>query len=130
MIGRAQHSIDIEEFYISNELNGPMQDVLNAICAAADRGVKIRILADAKMYKTYPISVDTLGKHRNIETRRIDFGKMTGGIQHAKYFLVDGTDAYVGSQNFDWRSLKHIRELGFRISQQATHCDLRRCVCL
>ncbi|HVN47762.1 MAG TPA: phospholipase D-like domain-containing protein [Bacteroidota bacterium] len=115
MIGRAERSIDIEEFYIANEPNEPMQDVLNAICAAADRGVTIRILADARMYQTYPISIDTLGRHRHITTRLIDFGKLTGGIQHAKYFLIDGMDTYVGSQNFDWRSLKHIHELGFRI---------------
>ena len=121
MIGRAQHSIDIEQFYIASEPGEPMQDVLDAICAAANRGVKIRILADARMYKTYPASVDTLGRHRNIETRRIDFGKLTGGIQHAKYFLVDGMETYVGSQNFDWRSLKHIHELGFRIHNQQLH---------
>jgi phosphatidylserine/phosphatidylglycerophosphate/cardiolipin synthase-like enzyme len=115
MIRHAQHSLDIEQFYIASEPNEPMQDVLDAICAAAERGVNVRILADARMYKTYPESVDTLGKHHNIETRRIDFGKLTGGIQHAKYFLVDGVETYVGSQNFDWRSLKHIHELGFRI---------------
>jgi phosphatidylserine/phosphatidylglycerophosphate/cardiolipin synthase-like enzyme len=34
---------------------------------------------------------------------------------HAKYFIVDGEDVYVGSQNFDWRALKHIYELGVRI---------------
>jgi phosphatidylserine/phosphatidylglycerophosphate/cardiolipin synthase-like enzyme len=38
-----------------------------------------------------------------------------GGVLHAKYFIVDGRDAYLGSQNFDWRSLTHIQELGVRV---------------
>ena len=30
--------------------------------------------------------------------------------------VVDGKQAFVGSQNFDWRSLEHIHETGLRIS--------------
>lgn len=115
MIGRAQHTLDIEQFYISNEPGKSLEDVLSAISAAADRNVTVRILVDARMYKTYPESVDSLGRHRNIETRRIDFNARTGGIQHAKYFVVDGKEVFVGSQNFDWRALEHIHELGLHI---------------
>jgi phosphatidylserine/phosphatidylglycerophosphate/cardiolipin synthase-like enzyme len=32
---------------------------------------------------------------------------------------VDGREAYVGSQNFDWRSLTHIHEIGVRIRDAA-----------
>jgi phosphatidylserine/phosphatidylglycerophosphate/cardiolipin synthase-like enzyme len=39
-------------------------------------------------------------------------------VQHAKYFIVDGREIFLGSQNFDWRALKHIHELGIRIQQQ------------
>jgi phosphatidylserine/phosphatidylglycerophosphate/cardiolipin synthase-like enzyme len=45
---------------------------------------------------------------------------MTGtskGILHAKYFVVDGKEAFVGSQNFDWRALEHIHELGVRTTE-------------
>jgi phosphatidylserine/phosphatidylglycerophosphate/cardiolipin synthase-like enzyme len=34
---------------------------------------------------------------------------------HAKYFIVDGDEAFVGSQNFDWRALDHIVEMGLHI---------------
>jgi phosphatidylserine/phosphatidylglycerophosphate/cardiolipin synthase-like enzyme len=50
--------------------------------------------------------------------RRFDLRASTGGILHAKYFLVDGREAYLGSQNFDWRSLGHIQEIGLRIRQE------------
>jgi phosphatidylserine/phosphatidylglycerophosphate/cardiolipin synthase-like enzyme len=115
MIGHAERSLDIEQFYICNEPGKQMEDILAAICAAAERNVKIRIIVDARMYKTYPECVDSLGRHQNIVTRRIDFGAITGGVQHAKYFIVDGKEIFVGSQNYDWRALEHIHELGLRI---------------
>ncbi|HUR28950.1 MAG TPA: phospholipase D-like domain-containing protein, partial [Planctomycetota bacterium] len=46
-----------------------------------------------------------------------DMHALTGGVLHAKYFLVDRTSTYLGSQNFDWRSLEHIQELGVRVAQ-------------
>jgi phosphatidylserine/phosphatidylglycerophosphate/cardiolipin synthase-like enzyme len=47
--------------------------------------------------------------------RIIDFGARGGGILHAKYFVVDGVESFVGSQNFDWRALAHIFEIGVRV---------------
>jgi len=48
----------------------------------------------------------------NMEVRRAD---MRPGVLHAKYFVVDDREVYVGSQNFDWRSLEHIVEMGARV---------------
>ena len=116
MIGRAQKTIDIEQFYISDEPGKKLQDILTAIYLAAQRNVKIRIIVDANMYRTYPESADSLDRHINIEVRKLNFRKITDGIQHAKYFIIDEKELFVGSQNFDWRALEHIHELGLRIN--------------
>jgi len=116
MIGKAQKTLDFESFYISDEPGKMLEGVLAAIDSAAGRGVKVRIIVDARMYKTYPKSVDQLSKRPNIEARRLDFGAIVGGVQHAKYFVVDGQEIFVGSQNLDWRALEHIHELGLRIN--------------
>jgi phosphatidylserine/phosphatidylglycerophosphate/cardiolipin synthase-like enzyme len=118
MINAAQKSLDIEQFYISNEKGEPLDTVLNAIVAAAKRGVIVRIIVDGRMYQTYPESADELDKIENIEVRKIDIKSLTGGIQHAKYFIVDDKQIFLGSQNFDWRALKHIHELGVRIKHK------------
>jgi phosphatidylserine/phosphatidylglycerophosphate/cardiolipin synthase-like enzyme len=126
MINRARKSLDIEQFYISNKAGEPLDDVLSAIVISSERGVRVRIIVDATMYRTYPQPVDSLGKRENISVRIIDFGKLTrkdgraGGVQHAKYFIVDGEEIFLGSQNFDWRALKHIRELGLRVRHHET----------
>lgn len=121
MINGAKKSLDIEQFYISNKEGEPLEDVIQAIEQAARRGVRIRIIGDSRFYKTYPETIDRLAAQKNIAKRIIDFGKLTrrdgqaGGVQHAKYFIVDGEELFLGSQNFDWRALKHIHELGVRI---------------
>lgn len=115
MINSAQKTIDIEQFYISNEKGEALDTVLNAIVAAANRGVIVRIIVDAGMYQTYPDDVNRLEKLcPNITKRVIDFKQISGGIQHAKFFIIDGYDIFLGSQNFDWRALSHIHELGIR----------------
>lgn len=115
MINGAHQSLDFEEFYISNQPGEPLEDVMNAVFHAAGRGVKIRFIVDAGMYRTYPEMVDSLGRQNNISVRVIDYRKLAGGIQHSKYFIVDRNEAFIGSQNFDWRALNQIHELGVRI---------------
>lgn len=118
MINNAKSSLDIEQFYISNQKGEPLEAILDAIIETAERGVKVRIIVDSRMYKTYPETVDMLGLQKNITSRIIDFGKLTGGVQHTKIFIVDNVEVFLGSQNFDWRALKHIHELGIRIKNE------------
>jgi len=115
MIDGARQSLDFEEFYISNQPGEQLEDVLKAVFRAGERGVKVRFIVDAGMYKTYPETVDSLVRQKNISVRVIDYRKLAGGIQHSKYFTVDGSEVFIGSQNFDWRALNQIHELGVRI---------------
>lgn len=119
MINSAQKTLDIEQFYISNEKGEPLDTILKAIVAASKRGVIVRIIVDSKMYETYPYDVQWLEEQSpNITKHVIDFGKLAGGIQHAKFFIVDGEQVFLGSQNFDWRAFKHIHELGVRFKDR------------
>jgi phosphatidylserine/phosphatidylglycerophosphate/cardiolipin synthase-like enzyme len=115
MIQGATRSLDIEQFYISNWPGEPLQDVLDAIGVAAKRGVRVRLVLDAGMHRTYPQPADSLGKLPGIDLRILDMKPIAGGIQHAKFFLVDDREVFLGSQNFDWRALRHIHELGVRV---------------
>jgi len=116
MIERANKSLDFAEFYVSSEANSRLEPILAAIEAAADRGARVRFLVDETFYSKYPDTLVRLGAHKGISVRRLDMNGRTGGVLHAKYFLVDGREAYLGSQNFDWRSLTHIQEIGVRAS--------------
>ena len=115
MISGAKNNIDIEQYYILSKPGEPMQIVLDSIIKAGERGVKVRILCDARMYNTYPDAMNMLSPKKNIECRVISFGGLAGGIQHSKLIIADSSVVFIGSQNFDWRSLKHNHEIGLLI---------------
>jgi phosphatidylserine/phosphatidylglycerophosphate/cardiolipin synthase-like enzyme len=115
MIRGARRTLDIAEFYLSSAEGEALGPVVEAVLAAGRRGVKVRILIDAGMSGTYPETLALLRGRPGIDTRLFDWRKLTGGVLHAKYFIVDTASAYVGSQNFDWRALAHIHETGLRI---------------
>jgi len=129
MIQGAESTIDLSQFYVSpkeGKQKGRLQPVLDAIDAAAKRGVTVRFLIDAKFAKTYPDTLVQLEKNASVEVRRLDLKHHTGGVQHAKYFVVDGKVGWLGSQNFDWRSLQHITELGVRLEDPTVVGDLHK----
>jgi phosphatidylserine/phosphatidylglycerophosphate/cardiolipin synthase-like enzyme len=116
MVRGARHTIDLEEFYLSNWPGEPLEDVLLALTDAVRRGVRVRLILDSGMHRTYPMPADSLGRLPGIQVRILDMRPHGGGIQHAKYFLVDDREVFLGSQNTDWRALEHIHELGVRIA--------------
>lgn len=115
MIGSAKRTLDLEHFYFSHEPGESLQPIVDAIGAAAARGVQVRLLLDAGMSKTYPQPADSIGALPNVTLRRVDYRRLAGGVQHAKFMIVDGRDAWLGSQNLDWRAMTEIHELGVRM---------------
>lgn len=117
MFDAAQSHIDLAQFYVANEKGSQLDGVLTHLRAAGERGVKIRFLMEEKgVGLSTPETLAALKTIPNLELRIIPFHRLTGGIVHAKYLLVDGKEAFVGSQNFDWRALEQIQETGLRIS--------------
>jgi phosphatidylserine/phosphatidylglycerophosphate/cardiolipin synthase-like enzyme len=113
MLRGAEQTLDIAQFYYANREGEALEDVLRAVIEAADRGVKVRVIGERKFYDTYPGTLDRLRAHARIDVRLFDISGLTaGGVHHAKYFIVDGRRVFVGSQNWDWRALRHINELG------------------
>ena len=118
MINGAKRTLDFGEFYISHKEGEALTPILAAVTNAADRGVNVRFVIDGNMYKTYPETADKLNEHENIDVQIYDFSQMGGGTLHAKFFIVDNKEIFIGSQNMDWRALKHIHELGIRVENK------------
>lgn len=117
---QAKSTIAIGQFYAAGKAGSAFDHVLAGLSAAGRRGVKIRFLLEQKgIALSDPALIAQLRHIPNLELRIIDFAKLPGhGIQHAKYIVIDNSMAYVGSQNFDWRSFEHILELGLRIGDE------------
>ncbi|MBX3219229.1 MAG: hypothetical protein KF795_01845 [Labilithrix sp.] len=123
MIDRAARTLDFAEFYASEadggaESTSRLAPVIAAVERAVARGVRVRFLADAVFAPKYPETLERL-RRAGVAVRAIDCAPRYGGVQHAKYFVVDGVESFVGSQNFDWRALTHIQEIGVRVRSRA-----------
>jgi len=49
---------------------------------------------------------------RGAQVRFVPMRKLTGGVLHSKFWVVDGRHIYLGSANMDWRALTQVKELG------------------
>ncbi|MBA1231974.1 phospholipase [Pseudomonas viridiflava] len=119
LFNNAQKRIDIEQFYVADQSGSVMEKVIESLRAAGQRGVQIRFLLEEKGLKlSDPKTLEQLRAIPNLTLQVLPYAKLTGnGIIHAKFFVVDGQQAFIGSQNFDWRSLEHIHETGLRVSE-------------
>ncbi len=122
MINSAAKTLDLDQFYVSDLPGKALEPVLAAVKAAAKRGVKVRLVVDKVMMGESQKSVPGL-KAAGVNVRVVDYKKGPGGVQHSKFFVVDGAQVYDGSQNLDWRSLTQIHELGLLIKSTAAASD-------
>lgn len=117
----ARREIVLGQFYAASRAGTPFEMVIERLEAAGRRGVKIRFLLDQKgVGLSEPATLARLSAIPNLELRVLDYSRLTGnGIIHAKYVVVDGQAAFIGSQNFDWRSFTHILETGLLVTDVA-----------
>lgn len=136
VLGTARKSIDVASFYFSRmgdgqDAQGPdgvvdrLVTSTRALATAANHGVEVRVLGDAKFQKNYPEVLAWIDGLDGAQSRVLNAGPLWGGVLHAKYFLVDDETLYVGSQNWDWRSMNQIRELGVLITEPALGRQLK-----
>ncbi len=114
MVNEAQRSIVIGSFFFASAPNSSMEYFVQALNAAAERGVQVQILLDQSMQAQSAPVVAELNK-KNIGVRYVNFKQLDNGVMHAKYMIIDGHDSFVGSQNFGWKAISQNHELGIRI---------------
>lgn len=111
----AQKSIDAQYFLWKNDEAGKV--MMHRLLAAADRGVRVRVMIDDSMTDSDPNYLAKFGAHPNIELRLykpfgpkhkstvmrwIDFAvdlKELNRRMHNKLYVVDGSVAIVGGRN-------------------------------
>ncbi|XP_077394284.1 5'-3' exonuclease PLD4 isoform X2 [Festucalex cinctus] len=47
-----------------------------------------------------------------VHVRKVNFGRLTNGVLHSKFWIVDRQHVFIGSANMDWRALSQVKELG------------------
>ncbi|HVT33406.1 MAG TPA: phospholipase D family protein [Rhodanobacteraceae bacterium] len=132
LIDHARHSLDLQYYIFDNDATGRL--VAQRILAAADRGVRVRILLDDLDIEGQDNLLDALDAHPSIEVRLFNpfrfrnrsvfskagqfllEGRRLNRRMHNKAFIVDGMQAIVGGRNigdayFDAGDQMHFRDL-------------------
>jgi phosphatidylserine/phosphatidylglycerophosphate/cardiolipin synthase-like enzyme len=103
------------QMYLSHKPGEALESVFEALEAAGKRGVKIRLVLSKNMMDNDPAALARFRAIKGADVRILDLSQTTTGILHAKYFIFDRKRTFIGSQNFDWKSLTHILETGLLI---------------
>jgi phosphatidylserine/phosphatidylglycerophosphate/cardiolipin synthase-like enzyme len=111
-IRSARVSIEIGQMYLSHKPGEALEGVFEALEDAGKRGVKIRLVLSKNMMNNDPAALARFRAIVGAEVRVLDLSEITKGILHAKYFVFDRKRTFIGSQNFDWKSLTQIFETG------------------
>ncbi|EDM07948.1 rCG54146 [Rattus norvegicus] len=118
LLAGAHSSLDIASFYWTLTNNDTHtqepsaqqgEEVLQQLQALAPRGVKVRI---AVSKPNGPLADLQSLLQSGAQVRMVDMQKLTHGVLHTKFWVVDQTHFYLGSANMDWRSLTQVKELG------------------
>ncbi len=126
---RAEHTLDIQYYIIHSDDTGKL--LAHEVIAAADRGVRVRILLDDIYAAEADRALLALDSHANIEIRLfnpwrrrsgplgrvIDFLASAGRLNqrmHNKLFVADGAAAILGGRNLGDEYFVRDRDLDFR----------------
>ena len=118
MVRRAKTRIQIAAFYVADKPGEALTPVLDALLDRARAGVRVDILLDASFLPQSRSSIERLRDISNLEIRILPMTRLTGGVLHAKYMIVDDLRVFVGSQNWDWRALDQIHEIGAEVTDR------------
>lgn len=101
MLNRAQESVTIMTPYLI--LDSEMEGCLRYTAA---RGVRVRILLPGipDKYVAYALAKT---HYKSLLEAGVEIYEYTPGFVHAKVVVADGTEAVVGTINFDYRSFYH-----------------------
>ncbi|XP_032260565.1 phospholipase D4 isoform X2 [Phoca vitulina] len=113
LLDTAQESIHMASFYWS--LTGPDIGVNDSSSQLGEALLqKLEQLLDKNISLVVATSSRSLAKNstdlqvlaaRGAQVRFVPMRKLTGGVLHSKFWVVDGRHIYLGSANMDWRAL-------------------------
>ncbi|XP_062944364.1 5'-3' exonuclease PLD4 [Cynocephalus volans] len=120
LLDTAQESVHVASYYWS--LTGPDigvndsssqqgEALLQKLQQLLDRNVSLAVATSNPTLARKSTDLQVLAA-RGAQVRQVPMQRLTGGVLHSKFWVVDGRHIYVGSANMDWRSLTQVKELG------------------
>jgi cardiolipin synthase len=110
-IAAARETLDLTVAYFA-----PRPAFTTALCDAAERGVRVRVLVPGEHIDKPPVRIAGRAAYDQLVACGVEVWEYRPTMLHAKTLTVDGAWSSVGSVNFDNRS--------FQLNDEATLCVL------
>ncbi|XP_039992390.1 5'-3' exonuclease PLD4 [Xiphias gladius] len=120
LISMATDQVDVASFYwtltgedisVNSSSDIPGKDILRELEELPSRNVSVRVVTSVPTVRTNSTDLKIL-KQKGVQVRKVNFGRLTKGVLHSKFWIVDRKHVFIGSANMDWRALTQVKELG------------------
>uniref|UniRef100_A0A3Q3VUT1 PLD phosphodiesterase domain-containing protein n=1 Tax=Mola mola TaxID=94237 RepID=A0A3Q3VUT1_MOLML len=120
LLSMATSQMDVASFYwtltgedinVNSSTDVPGRDVLRELGDLPSKNVSVRVVTSIPSVRTNSTDLKIL-KQRGVQVRKVNFGHLTRGVLHSKFWIVDQKHVFIGSANMDWRALTQVKELG------------------
>ncbi|XP_038150418.1 5'-3' exonuclease PLD4 [Cyprinodon tularosa] len=120
LLSIASHRVEVVSFYwtltgddinVNSSTDVPGRDILQGLGELPSRNISVRVVTSVPTIKSNSTDLKIL-KQKGVQVRRVDCGRLTAGVLHTKFWIVDMKHVFIGSANMDWRALTQVKELG------------------
>lgn len=119
IMAQAKSSIDLTMAYFA-----PTEELINVLCRAARRGVKVRLMLPSKSDLNLLI-IAARSFYPTLMGAGVEIHERTGCILHAKTLVVDERMSVIGSANLDYRSIEFNCEISAIVHSAALGRQMR-----
>lgn len=120
LLSMATNQVDVSSFYwtltgedinVNSSSDIPGREILKELEELPSRNVSVRVVTSVPSVRTNSTDLKIL-KEKGVQVRKVNFGRLTQGVLHSKFWIVDRKHVFIGSANMDWRALTQVKELG------------------
>ncbi|XP_046935926.1 5'-3' exonuclease PLD4 isoform X2 [Lynx rufus] len=120
LLDAARESIHVASFYwsltgpdigVNDSSSRPGEALLSKLQQRLARNVSLAVATSSPSLARKSTDLRVLAA-QGAQVRYVPLRKLTGGVLHSKFWVVDARHVYLGSANMDWRSLTQVKELG------------------
>lgn len=125
LISNAQKNVDLSIYLLTN------QSVITALCAAAKRGVDVRVILERNPFNPEnpdaPLQVNVeASKTLTKAGVRVGWSDPAFNFNHSKYMVLDRSTALVTTSNFTNSGLNKNREMGVLVQDSKDVSELQK----
>ncbi|XP_060117564.1 5'-3' exonuclease PLD4 [Heteronotia binoei] len=124
LLNMTQESIHVASFYwsltgedlgVHDSSSKQGEEVLAKFGSLLLRNVSLFIATNVPSQDRNSTDLEFL-EAKGAQVRRINFQRLTMGVLHSKFWIVDKKHVFLGSSNMDWRAITQVKEVGVVIS--------------